>query len=86
MAIARSLVNMPRLLFADEPTGNLDSRTSEEVLTMFQDLNRSEGITVILVTHDATIAGHARRTIHIRDGVIEHEQAAAAAPLKGVAP
>ena len=60
VAIARALVNHPRLLFADEPTGNLDSHTSEEVLKMFQDLNRDEGITVILVTHDPTIASHAR--------------------------
>jgi macrolide transport system ATP-binding/permease protein len=80
VAIARSLVNTPRLLFADEPTGNLDSHTSEEVLQMFQQLNRDEGITVILVTHDPGIAAHARRIIHIRDGVIEDGSPKAAPP------
>jgi len=70
VAIARALVNHPPLLFADEPTGNLDSRTSEEILRMFQQLNRDEGLTIILVTHDSGVAQHARRTIHIRDGVI----------------
>ncbi len=73
VAIARALVNHPPLLFADEPTGNLDSRTSEEILRMFQELNTRDGITIILVTHDADVAGHARRTIHIRDGLIEEE-------------
>jgi ABC-type lipoprotein export system ATPase subunit len=72
VAIARALVNHPPLLFADEPTGNLDSRTSEEILRMFQDLNAGEGLTTILVTHDAGVAGHAQRVIHIRDGLIEH--------------
>ncbi|MHB1082210.1 MAG: ABC transporter ATP-binding protein [Prosthecobacter sp.] len=71
VAIARSLVNRPQVLLADEPTGNLDSRTSEDILTMFQQLNRTEGITIILVTHDQTVAGHAQRTIRIRDGLIE---------------
>ncbi len=70
VAIARSLVNNPKLLLADEPTGNLDSRTSEEVLRMFQELNEKKGITILLVTHDATVAAHAKRTIRIRDGLI----------------
>lgn len=70
VAIARSLINHPTILFADEPTGNLDSHTSEEVLTMFQKLNRDEGITIILVTHDANVARHAKRTIRIVDGLI----------------
>lgn len=71
VAIARSLINHPPLLFADEPTGNLDSKTSKEVLEMFAELNRSEGITLVLVTHDAEVASHATRTIRIRDGLIE---------------
>jgi ABC-type lipoprotein export system ATPase subunit len=70
VAIARALVNHPPLLFADEPTGNLDSRTSEDVLRMFQQLNQSDGITIVLVTHDALVAQHARRIIRIHDGVI----------------
>jgi len=70
VAIARALVNRPAVLFADEPTGNLDSRTSAEVLHMFQQLNEQEHITIILVTHDAHVARFARRTIRIHDGVI----------------
>jgi ABC-type lipoprotein export system ATPase subunit len=71
VAIARSLVNHPRVLFADEPTGNLDSHTSEEILQMFQQLNSAEGITLILVTHDPNVAQHAERIIRIKDGLIE---------------
>jgi ABC-type lipoprotein export system ATPase subunit len=70
VAIARALINQPRLLLADEPTGNLDSRTSEEVLAMFQALNQKEGITIVMVTHDAQVARYAQRTIHIHDGLI----------------
>jgi ABC-type lipoprotein export system ATPase subunit len=76
VAIARSLVNRPRLLLADEPTGNLDSRTSEEILEMFKGLNQSEGLTIILVTHDPGVAQHAKRVIRIRDGLIEKTPAA----------
>ena len=71
VAIARALINNPPLLFADEPTGNLDSHTSVEVLEMFEKLNREQGITIILVTHDPNVANHARRRIHIHDGKIE---------------
>jgi len=73
VAIARALVNHPPLLFADEPTGNLDSKTSEEILQMFQDLNDKDAITIILVTHDAGVASHAKRIIRMRDGLIEEE-------------
>jgi ABC-type lipoprotein export system ATPase subunit len=71
VAIARSLVNHPSLLFADEPTGNLDSHTSEEILEMFQKLNREEGITIILVTHDLGVARHAGRVIYMKDGLLQ---------------
>ncbi len=71
VAIARALVNHPPLVFADEPTGNLDSRTSLEILDMFKELNATEGITIVLVTHAAEVAEHAQRTIRIRDGLIE---------------
>jgi ABC-type lipoprotein export system ATPase subunit len=73
VAIARALVNQPKILFADEPTGNLDSKTSEEVLRMFQQLNEKEGITIILVTHDANVARHAKRVVRIVDGLIADE-------------
>jgi ABC-type lipoprotein export system ATPase subunit len=72
VAIARSLINNPSILLADEPTGNLDSHTSEEILKLFQQLNQ-QGLTIILVTHDATIAHHAKRIIRISDGIIEGE-------------
>jgi len=71
VAIARALVNYPPLVFADEPTGNLDSRTSQEILQMFQTLNVEEGISIILVTHDANVASHAKRVIRIHDGLIK---------------
>jgi ABC-type lipoprotein export system ATPase subunit len=70
VAVARSLINRPSVLFADEPTGNLDSKTSEEVLAMFKQLNTEEGITVIIVTHDPNVARHTQRQIHIHDGLI----------------
>ncbi len=72
VAIARSLVNQPALLLADEPTGNLDSHTSVEILEMFQQLNAS-GLTVILVTHDPKVANYTHRTIRMVDGVIEQD-------------
>jgi ABC-type lipoprotein export system ATPase subunit len=86
VAIARALANEPPILLADEPTGNLDSRTSREVMELFGQLNRDDGITIIVVTHDQEIARHARRAIAIRDGQIicdTTEFAAAAAALQG---
>ena len=80
VAIARALINRPRILFADEPTGNLDSKTSKEILQMFQKLNQEEGITIILVTHDASIAGYAKRIVRISDGRIEHETVVPSGP------
>jgi ABC-type lipoprotein export system ATPase subunit len=71
VAIARALVNQPGILLADEPTGNLDSRTSEEILRMFQQLNSGDGITIILVTHDPGVAQVAQRTVRIKDGLLE---------------
>jgi putative ABC transport system ATP-binding protein len=70
VAIARALVNEPSILMGDEPTGNLDSRTSREVIALFRDLNEQQQITVILVTHDQDVARNARRTVVLRDGRI----------------
>jgi putative ABC transport system ATP-binding protein len=70
VAIARALVNSPAILMADEPTGNLDTRTSKEIIALFRDLNEREGLTVILVTHDQEVARYAKRTIVLRDGRI----------------
>jgi putative ABC transport system ATP-binding protein len=82
VAIARSLVNRPKILLADEPTGNLDSRTSEEILQMLQKLNQSEGLTIILVTHDPGVASHARRVVHIHDGLLVDGATAAGGTVK----
>ena len=82
VAIARALINHPPVLFADEPTGNLDSRTSEEVLQMFEQLNSEDGITIIMVTHDPKVAGHARRVIRIDDGMILDDASAVVSGLE----
>jgi putative ABC transport system ATP-binding protein len=73
VAIARALVNDPSLLLADEPTGNLDSRTSVEVMGIFQRLNRESGLTVVLVTHEPDIAQYASRVVVVRDGRITRD-------------
>ena len=73
VAIARALINRPRLILADEPTGNLDSQTSEEIMALFEELNR-EGITIVLVTHEADIARHAKRQVRFFDGRIVSDQ------------
>ena len=70
VAIARAIVTNPRIILADEPTGALDTKTGEEIMNIFTRLNTEQGITVILVTHEADIAAYARRVIHVRDGVI----------------
>ena len=70
VAIARALVNDPQILFADEPTGNLDSKTGQEILTEFERLNRELGQTIVMVTHDAAVAERAPRQITVRDGLI----------------
>ena len=72
VAIARALVNNPSILLADEPTGNLDSKTAEEILALFRRLH-DEGQTIILVTHEHDIAEHARRQVHLKDGVVERD-------------
>jgi putative ABC transport system ATP-binding protein len=74
VAIARALVNNPALLLADEPTGNLDSRTAVEIMSVFQRLNREAGLTVVLVTHEADIAQYASRIVVVRDGLITRDQ------------
>ena len=73
VAIARALVTDPAILLADEPTGNLDSRTSAEIMGIFQDLN-DNGKTVVLITHEPDIAQHAKRIIHVRDGLIQNDE------------
>jgi putative ABC transport system ATP-binding protein len=72
VAIARALVNDPSILLADEPTGNLDSATGEEIMRLFEELHHT-GQTIVLVTHEQDIAAHAFRQIHLRDGVIERD-------------
>jgi putative ABC transport system ATP-binding protein len=73
VAVARALVNNPALILADEPTGNLDSRTAVEVLEIFQRLNRERGITLVLVTHEPDIAGYAQRIVVFKDGKIKKD-------------
>ena len=73
VAVARALVNSPSIVLADEPTGNLDSKTGEEIMSLFSRLHK-EGNTIILVTHEHDIAQHADRILHIRDGKVESDE------------
>ena len=68
VAIARALVNQPKLLLADEPTGNLDTHTSQEIMALFSELNKRDGITIVLITHEADIAAYAHRLV--RKGIL----------------
>jgi putative ABC transport system ATP-binding protein len=78
VALARAFVHEPRILFADEPTGNLDTSTGESIIQLMEELNRERGTTLVLVTHDHVLAGRARRTIRLADGVVVSDTAAAA--------
>ncbi len=73
VAIARALVGQPRILLADEPTGNLDTRNGVEVMHILEELNAGSGVAVVLVTHDNEVAGRARRQVRVRDGLIEED-------------
>ncbi|MDO8689986.1 MAG: ABC transporter ATP-binding protein [Dehalococcoidia bacterium] len=77
VAIARALVNKPAIILADEPTGNLDTRSSEEIMEIFQRLNREMGATILFVTHEPDIAAHTKRIIHVRDGRIISDEGVA---------
>ena len=83
VAVARALVTRPSILLADEPTGNLDSKTSEDIMRLFEQLYRA-GHTILVVTHEDDIARHARRILRLRDGKIERDEAVAAPTLAGV--
>ena len=90
VAIARALLNDPRIILADEPTGNLDTRTGAEIIELFKTLNREKGITVVFVTHDPEVASHGQRILHFKDGLVEKEEvkggADSAVPAAGPSP
>jgi len=73
VAIARALINQPKLLLADEPTGNLDTHTSQEIMALFAELNQRDGITIVLITHEPDIAAYARRLVRLSDGRVVYD-------------
>jgi putative ABC transport system ATP-binding protein len=83
VAIARAIVAQPQVVFADEPTGNLDTQTSIEIMKVLTGLNEQRGMTIVMVTHEPDIAGWSRRIVRFRDGVIESDEANT--PVRGVA-
>jgi putative ABC transport system ATP-binding protein len=78
VALARAFVNAPRVLFADEPTGNLDSATGARIIELLEELNRDAGTTLVLVTHDPALASRAGRIIRLSDGAVVHDSELAA--------
>jgi putative ABC transport system ATP-binding protein len=78
VALARAFVHSPRVLFADEPTGNLDAATGESIVALLEELNREAGTTLVLVTHDLDLAARARRVIRLADGAVVSDSGAAA--------
>ena len=74
VALARAIASNPAIILADEPTGALDSKTAEEIMQIFQQLNRERGITIVLVTHEADIALHAKRLVRFKDGLIQEDR------------
>jgi len=85
VTIARALVNKPAIIWADEPTGDLDSHTADEIMSLMQQLNREQGQTFVIVTHDPGIAQRCHRIVHMRDGLIEREEVPAGATAAGEA-
>jgi predicted ABC-type transport system involved in lysophospholipase L1 biosynthesis ATPase subunit len=73
VAIARALINQPHLILADEPTGNLDSKRGQEILSLLHQLNQEQGLTMVLVTHDSAVAAEANRIIRLQDGIVKRE-------------
>jgi ABC-type lipoprotein export system ATPase subunit len=84
VAIARALVNEPAIILADEPTGNLDSRSGVEILDLLLELNRAQGMTLIVVTHDPNVAGRMGRVVRLRDGIVEEDHVSQPESIRGI--